>query len=66
MSYLTQPQAFLPSAELMHGLCDDRVREMAEVYRQQVVDLCVLKVRDTAEQLSERMRRFAGGRTHIR
>ena len=63
MSYLTQPQAF-SSAELMHGLCDDRVREMAEVYRQQVVDLCVLKVRDTAEQLSERMRRFADGRTH--
>ena len=63
LSYLTQPQAF-SSAELLHGLCDARVREMAEVYRKQAVDLCVLKVRDTAEQLSERMRRFAADRAH--
>lgn len=57
-SYLHQQIPFL-SSELMRGMYDTRVREMANWYQQQQLDLCVLKVCDTAEQLGERIRQFA-------
>lgn len=63
MSYRTQQKPFV-SRDLVHGFCDDRVRQMAQVYEQKMLDLCVLKVRDTAEQLGERIRQFAADREH--
>lgn len=57
-SYLKHKNPFL-SSELMRGMYDARVYEMADWYQDQVLDLCVIKVCDTAEQLSERIRQFA-------
>lgn len=63
MSYLKQTKPFV-SRDLVHGFCDDRVREMAAQYAHEALDLCVLKVHDTAEQLGERIRQFAADREH--